>query len=88
MAKSAAFQSITKTFHIIPRLSDHIFSQILSHLTMIQTSNSDIEVLLRKVLKSSAFKGGDGDANKRTSRDYDAPGTKGQGDGPMAKENR
>ena len=64
--------------------------QIMSHLTMIQTSNSDIEVLLRKVLKSSAFKGGDGDANKRSSRDFDAhaPGTKGQGDGPMAKENR
>ena len=62
--------------------------QILSHLTLITSSNSEIENLLRKVLKSSAFKGGDGDSNKRTSRDYDAPGNKGQGDGTRAKENR
>ena len=63
----------------------------MNHLTMIQTSNSEIEILLRKVLKSSAFKGGAGDADvnsKRSSRDFDAPGSKGQGDGTRAKENR
>lgn len=64
--------------------------QIMSHLTLITTSNSEIEILLRKVLKSATFKGGDGDSNKRASKELDGHtmGSKGQGDGAGAKENR
>ena len=62
----------------------------MSHLTLITTPNSEIEIQLRRILKSAALKGGDGDSNKRSSRDFDAhtPGSKGQGDGPRSKENR